>query len=215
MKKFSTPVVNHLAITAVTLAVLTACGGGGDSGGASLGGAGTGLSAPSDSVVSAPVSDPTSKTPDDGVPNAANAAVAAVDRSAKPMELPDTIWPSNYKLWFRPDAALKTFVGRGDVEIEVLKPVDAIVVAAHNLNFAKGRTTLRKVSKPGEAIALIPTPQTLGDFVQLRLNDGQIAKGKYLLHMEWDGKIQFSDAEYCPPAEVARNPFCSAATGIF
>ncbi|WP_295976923.1 M1 family metallopeptidase [uncultured Variovorax sp.] len=215
MKRFNTPVVHHLSITAVALAVLTACGGGGDGGGASLGGAGTGLSAPSDQVVSAPVSDPTAKAPDDGVPNAADNAAAAVDRSARPMELPDTVWPSNYKLWFRPDAALKTFVGRGDVEIEVLKPVDAIVVAAHNLNFARGRTTLRKVSNPSEAIPLIPTPQTLGDFVQLRLNDGQIAKGKYLLHMEWDGKIQFSDAEYCPPAEVARNPFCSAATGIF
>ncbi|WP_285413319.1 M1 family metallopeptidase [Variovorax sp. efr-133-TYG-130] len=217
MKKFNTPVVNHLAITAVTLAVLTACGGGGDSGGgASLGGGGVGLGASSGPVVSAPAVDPTQKAPDDGVPVAASdLAAAAVDRSAKPQELPDTVWPSNYKLWFRPDAALKTFVGRGDVEIEVLKPVDAIVVAAHNLNFAKGRTTLRKVSNPGEAIPLIPTPQTLGDFVQLRLSDGQIAKGKYLLHMEWDGKIQFSDAEFCPPAEVQRNPFCSAATGIF
>jgi len=156
MKRFNTPVVNHLAITAVTLAVLTACGGGGDSGGASFGGAGTGLSAPSDQVVSAPVSDPTAKAPDDGAPNLADNSASAVDRSAKPMELPDTVWPSNYKLWFRPDAALKTFVGRGDVEIEVLKPVDAIVVAAHNLNFAKGRTTLRKVSNPGEAIHSFP-----------------------------------------------------------
>jgi aminopeptidase N len=214
MKKLSNPLVNHLAITAVTLAVLTACGGGGDSGSSfGSGASGVGLSGPI-TTASADGSG-AAKTPDDGVPNSADASPAAVDKSAKPMELPDTIWPSNYKLWFRPDAALKTFVGRGDVEIEVLKPVDAIVVAAHNLNFAKGRTTLRKVSKPGEAIPLIPTPQTLGDFVQLRLNDGQIAKGKYLLHMEWDGKIQFSDAEYCPPAEVARNPFCSAATGIF
>ncbi|MGJ7526800.1 M1 family metallopeptidase [Variovorax sp. GB1P17] len=217
MKKLNQPFVNHLAITAVTLAALTACGGGGDSG-SSFGGAGAGLGAPSGPAASAPtlnVVDATQKTPDDGVPSLADAALHAVDRSAKPMELPDTVWPSNYKLWFRPDAALKTFVGRGDVEIEVLKPVDAIVVAAHNLNFARGRTTLRKVSNPGVAIPLIPTPQTLGDFVQLRLNDGQIAKGKYLLHMEWDGKIQFSDAEYCPPAEVQRNPFCSAATGIF
>lgn len=212
MKKLNYSLVNHLAITAVTLAVLTACGGGGDSGPSFGGGSGVGLSSP---ITSGPASDSAAKTPDDGAPAPAAVADAAVDKSAKPMELPDTVWPSNYKLWFRPDAALKTFVGRGDVEIEVLKPVDAIVVAAHNLNFAKGRTTLRKVSNPGEAIPLIPTPQTLGDFVQLRLNDGQIAKGKYLLHMEWDGKIQFSDAEYCPPAEVARNPFCSAATGIF
>jgi aminopeptidase N len=219
MRKLNQPLVNHLAITAVTLAVLTACGGGGDSGGGgSFGGAGVGLGAPSVPVTSNMVpgsGDAAKNSPDDGVPASADANVAAVDRSAKPMELPDTIWPSNYKLWFRPDAALKTFVGRGDVEIEVLKPVDAIVVAAHNLNFAKGRTTLRKVSNPGVAIPLIPTPQSLGDFVQLRLNDGQIAKGKYLLHMEWDGKIQFSDAEFCPPAEMQRNPYCSAASGIF
>lgn len=219
MKKLNQPLVNHLAITAVTLAALTACGGGGDSGGGSFGGVGLGAPAPSGPVTSNMVpgsGDATSKnSPDDGVPAAADSNVAAVDRSAKPMELPDTVWPSNYKLWFRPDAALKTFVGRGDVEIEVLKPVDAIVVAAHNLNFARGRTTLRKVSNPGVAIPLIPTPQSLGDFVQLRLNDGQIAKGKYLLHMEWDGKIQFSDAEFCPPAEMQRNPYCSAASGVF
>ncbi|GER16888.1 M1 family metallopeptidase [Variovorax boronicumulans] len=215
MKSLNTPVVHCLALTAVTLAALTACGGGGDSGGgASFGG--SGLNAPS--LANAPAADSgdtTKKTPDDGVPAAPESAVAAVDRSARPMELPDTVWPVNYKLWFRPDAALKTFVGRADVEIDVLKPVDAIVVAAHDLNFARGRTTLRKVSKPGEAIPLIPTPQTRGDFVQLRLNDGQIAKGKYLLHMEWDGKIQFSDAEYCTPDVMAKNPLCSAASGIF
>jgi aminopeptidase N len=209
MKKLVKPAVNNLAITAVTLATLVACGGGGGGGESSFGG--TALNAP------APLADSTAspKAPDDGPALAPAAAAAQVDRSVKPMELPDTVWPINYKLWFRPDAALKTFVGRGDVEIEVLKPVDAIVVAAHNLKFANGRTTLRKLSNPSEVIALVPTPQTLGDFVQLRRNDGQIAKGKYLLHMEWDGKIQFSDAEYCPPDEMARNPFCSAATGIF
>lgn len=95
------------------------------------------------------------------------------------------------------------------------QPVDAIDVAAHNLNFTQGRTTLRRISGSSDTIPLIPTPQTLGDFVQLRLNGGQIAKGKYLLHMEWDGKIQFSDAEYCPLAELQRNPFCSSATGVF
>ncbi|MDH6594056.1 aminopeptidase N [Variovorax sp. TBS-050B] len=207
MQRLITPsAFHHLALGAVALAVLTACGGGGDGGGgASLGAGGAGLAAPSDNLAVA--GSDTSKSPDD--------RVAAVDSSARPMELPDTVWPRNYKLWFRPDAALKTFVGRADVEIDVLKPVDAIVVAAHDLNFARGRTTLRKVSNPGEAIPLTPTPQTLGDFVQLRMSDGQIAKGKYLLHMEWDGKIQFSDAEYCPPDEMARNPFCSAATGIF
>ncbi|MBS0341419.1 MAG: peptidase M1 [Proteobacteria bacterium] len=203
MRKLSTPLSRRLAITAVSLATLAACGGGGGDGNPV---ASPGAQAPSSSGA-------TGNAP--GVAASAGGASAPVDRSAKPMELPDTVWPVNYKLWFRPDKALKTFVGRGDVEIDVLEPVDAIVVAAHDLNFAKGRTTLRKLSSPGEAIALIPTPRSLGDFVQLRLNEGQIAKGKYLLHMEWDGKIQFSDAEYCPPDAVARNPYCSAASGVF
>ncbi len=211
MKKFLKPAVPYFAIGAVTLAALVACGGGGG-GTPSFGGTGA---APDTGNVVAQNGD--ANAPDDGNPSAVPDAAANgnIDRSAQPMELPDTVWPKNYKLWFRPDAALKTFTGRGDVEIEVLKPVDAIVVAAHDLKFANGRTTLRKLSSPGEAIALIPTPQTRGDFVQLRLNDGQIAKGKYLLHMEWDGKIQFSDAEYCPPAEMIKNPLCSAATGVF
>ncbi|MBS0454463.1 MAG: peptidase M1 [Proteobacteria bacterium] len=194
MKRSDSWAARRAAITALGLAVLTACGGG------------------SGSNDGSPGSAPTTGTPSDAP---TGAAPAAIDRTAKPMELPGTVQPINYKLWFRPDAALKTFVGRGDVEIEVLEPVDAVVVAAHNLNFAKGRTTLRKVSNPGEAVPLVPTPQSLGDFVQLRLNDGQIAKGKYLLHMEWDGKIQFSDDEYCPPDELARNPYCSAASGLF
>jgi aminopeptidase N len=211
MKKFLKPAIPYFAIGAVTLAALVACGGGGG-GTPSFGGTGA---APDTGNVVAQNGD--ANAPDDGNPSAVPDAAANgnIDRSAQPMELPDTVWPKNYKLWFRPDAALKTFTGRGDVEIEVLKPVDAIVVAAHDLKFANGRTTLRKLSSPGEAIALIPTPQTRGDFVQLRLNDGQIAKGKYLLHMEWDGKIQFSDAEYCPPAEMIKNPLCSAATGVF
>ena len=212
MKVPNTSGVHRLTLSAVTLAVLTACGGGGSD--ASPGATGLGA-ASTDTELAAARGGAANKAPDDGAPAASDSAVAAVDRAAKPMELPDTVWPVNYKLWFRPDAALKTFVGRADVEIDVLKPVDHIVVAAHDLNFAQGRTTLRNVSNPGEAMPLIPTPQTRGDFVQLRPSDGQIAKGKYLLHMEWDGKIQFSDAEYCTPEVLVRNPLCSAASGIF
>lgn len=198
--KNSNASVRHIAVTAVSLAVLTACGGGGGSSGSPA--------EPSTTTASMPVSTPVS-------PPVAIDPSAPIDRSAKPMELPDTIWPTHYKLWFRSDAALKTFMGRGDVEIEVREPVDAIVVAARRLNFAKGRTMLTSLSNPGQVTGLVPTPQTGGDLMQLRANGGQIAKGRYVLHMEWDGKIQFSDEEHCPPDELVRNPHCSAATGVF
>ncbi|WP_394825522.1 M1 family metallopeptidase [Pendulispora albinea] len=201
------PVIRNVAITTLALAPLAACG---DSESLSAPGSLTG-----DGPVSGAPGNPNVGQPGTKEPGNKPAPIAEIDKSAKPIELPDTVWPKNYKLWFRPDATLKTFVGRADVEIEVLKAVDAITVAAHNLNFAKGRTTLRKLSNASSAIALTPVPQTLGDLVQLRVSHGQIAPGKYQLHMEWDGKIQFSDAEYCPPDEVARNPFCSSATGIF
>lgn len=173
--------------------------GGGSGGGGNDGNAG-GAPGP---VVADPPSNP-------DTPVAAN-----IDRSAKPMELPDTVWPINYKLWFRPDAQLKTFAGRADVEIEVREPVDSIDVAARDLSFVKGRTTLRSLANPAATIPLVPTPQTRGDFMQLRVNSGRIEAGKYVLHMEWNGRIQFSDEEYCPPELFAANPFCSASTGIF
>ncbi|WP_394825523.1 M1 family metallopeptidase [Pendulispora albinea] len=207
MKSIFKPVIRNVAITTLALAPLAACGSGeGQSGREFLTGDDPGAQGPGK---------PGAQQPGTTEPGSKPGPIAEIDKSAKPIELPDTVWPRNYKLWFRPDAALKTFVGRADVEIEVLKAVDAITVAAHNLNFAKGRTTLRKISDASKAIALIPTPQTLGDLVQLRVSHGQIAPGKYQLHMEWDGKIQFADADYCPPDEVARNPFCSSATGIF
>ncbi|WP_394825861.1 M1 family metallopeptidase [Pendulispora albinea] len=209
MKLLFKPIITKVAVTTLALSPIAACSGSDDSFGSGLQGAGstnppTSTRHPSADCPGAP-----------GKPGGGPGDLPAIDKSAKPMELPDTVWPKNYKLWFRPDAALKTFIGRADVEIEVRKPVDAITVAAHGITFARDRSTLRNRSNPSKAIPLIPTPQTLGDLVQLRLNSGQIAPGTYQLHMEWDGKIQFSDAEYCPPEEVVRNPFCSAATGIF
>ncbi|WP_394831594.1 M1 family metallopeptidase [Pendulispora rubella] len=198
MKSVFKPVITNIAIGTMALAPMAACSTGDDA--PALG-------------MQGDKSDHTPRPDSPATPGSTN--VAKIDKSAKPMEMPDTIWPKNYKLWFRPDAALKTFTGRADVEIDVLEPVSAITVAARDLKFAKGRTTLRALSDASKVIPLIPTPQTQGDFVQLRLGDGQVGPGKYQLHMEWDGKIQFSDAEYCPPDEVARNPLCSAATGIF
>ena len=195
MKSLSTHVARRLAVSAISLPALAACGGGVTADGGSNGNSG---GAPG----------PVAPGPDTPM-------AATIDRTAKPMELPDSVWPVNYKLWFRPDAQLKTFGGRGDVEIEVREPVDSIDVAARDLSFAQGRTTLRSLANPADIIPLVPTPQTRGDFMQLRVNSGRIEAGRYVLHMEWTGKIQFSDEEYCTAELRAANPKCSAATGIF
>lgn len=195
-EKISRHGIRGLAVGAISLAALAACGGGSGN---------EGRDQPDGGAFAPHATAPTSASPQ--VPE-------SIDRTAKPMELPDTVWPVNYKLWFRPDAQLKTFAGRGDVEIDVREPVDAIVVAAHDLDFVNGRTMLRSLST-GQSVELVPTPQTPGDFVQMRRSDGRIAKGKYVLHMEWTGSIQFSDAQYCPEEALARNPLCSAATGLF
>ncbi|WP_414449458.1 M1 family metallopeptidase [Burkholderia sp. 22PA0099] len=139
----------------------------------------------------------------------------AANRSTAPVEMPDTVVPVNYRLWFRPSAALDQFQGRADVEINVLKPVDAIVVAAHRLQFTNGRITLQ----PGN-IQLIATPQGQGDYVQLRPASGTIARGSYSLHMEWQGIINFDthgDPTKGTVGSCDNDPYpgCSAAEGMF
>ncbi|PCE29587.1 M1 family metallopeptidase [Burkholderia ubonensis] len=153
-----------------------------------------------------------------GNPNAASApqpAASNVDKSVHPVELPDTVVPVNYRLWFRPNDALNAFDGRADVEIKVLKPVNAIVVAGHRIKFTNGRVTLQ----PGN-IQLIATPQDKGDFYQLRPVSGTISPGSYSLHMEWSGIINFKT--YDDPVNHTGGscgddpyPGCSAAEGVF
>ncbi|MEK6424083.1 MAG: M1 family metallopeptidase [Burkholderia gladioli] len=139
----------------------------------------------------------------------------AANGGTAPVEMPDTVVPVNYRLWFRPNEALDQFQGRADVEINVLKPVDAIVVAAHRLKFTNGRITLQ----PGN-IPLIATPQGQGDYVQLRPASGTIARGSYSLHMEWQGIINF-DSHGDPAKGTVGScdndpyPGCSAAEGMF
>ncbi|WP_323118950.1 M1 family metallopeptidase, partial [Burkholderia alba] len=176
---------------------LAACGG--DDGG--VGGSATSLGSAHSPTTSPAVTAPTAATP--------------VDKSAKPVELPDTVMPVNYKLWFRPNADLNQFDGRADVEIKVLKPVNAIVVAANRIQFANGKITLQ----PGN-VQLIATPQSKGDYYQLRPASGSISPGTYSLHMEWRGIINFMSKG--DPAtgtvgscDVDPYPGCSAAQGVF
>ncbi|KVN40551.1 M1 family metallopeptidase [Burkholderia ubonensis] len=148
-------------------------------------------------------------------PAASQPAASNIDKSAHPVELPDTVVPVNYRLWFRPNDALNAFDGRADVEIKVLKPVSSIVVAGHRIKFTNGRVTLQ----PGN-IQLIATPQDKGDFYQLRPASGTISPGSYSLHMEWSGIINFKT--YDDPINHTGGscgddpyPGCSAAEGVF
>ncbi|WP_116140947.1 M1 family metallopeptidase [Trinickia diaoshuihuensis] len=182
--------------------VLAGCGGsdGGSSAGARAGAA------------ASPSASPAAMAPAPAVPAA---ATPGIDKTVSPVEMPDTVTPVNYKLWFRPNPALNAFDGRADVEIKVLQPVNAIVVAAHRLTFVNGSITLQ----PGN-IALIANPQDDGDYYQLRPQSGQIAPGTYSLHMEWKGIINFKT--YDDPATKTGGscgndnyPGCSAAEGVF
>ncbi|KVP04184.1 M1 family metallopeptidase [Burkholderia ubonensis] len=148
-------------------------------------------------------------------PAASQPAASNIDKSAHSVELPDTVVPVNYRLWFRPNDALNAFDGRADVEIKVLKPVSSIVVAGHRIKFTNGRVTLQ----PGN-IQLIATPQDKGDFYQLRPASGTISPGSYSLHMEWSGIINFKT--YDDPVNHTGGscgddpyPGCSAAEGVF
>ncbi|MFM0290079.1 M1 family metallopeptidase [Paraburkholderia megapolitana] len=161
-----------------------------------------------------------------GVPGPASGAAAvppaapavanpSISKTVSPVELPDTVTPLNYKLWFRPNPALSSFDGRADVEIKVLKPVNAIVIAGHRIKFVNGKITLQ----PGN-VDLIATPQDDGDHYQLRPVSGQIAAGTYSLHMEWSGIINFKT--YDDPVKKTGGscgddhyPGCSAAEGVF
>lgn len=182
------------------VAALALAGCGGDDGGVGSASALSSAGAPHSG------SAPAANTP----PSASN-----VDKSVSPVELPDTVVPVNYRLWFRPNDALDAFDGRADVEIKVLKPVNNIVIAGHRIKFTNGRITLQ----PGN-IQLIATPQDKGDFYQLRPVAGTIAPGNYSLHMEWSGIINFKS--YDDPATQTGGscgddpyPGCSAAEGVF
>ncbi|MCG1047395.1 MULTISPECIES: M1 family metallopeptidase [Mycetohabitans] len=149
------------------------------------------------------------------VPTAPIAANPAVVKTVSPVEMPDTVVPLNYKLWFRPNPALSAFQGRADVQIKVREPVNAIVVAGHRINFINGSITLQ----PGN-VPLTAVPQDKGDYYQLRPVSGQIAAGTYSLHMEWQGIINFKT--YDDPATHTGGscgddpyPGCSAAEGVF
>jgi aminopeptidase N len=193
----------HAKLNCISLAAVLALAGCGGGDGSPASGTRAGAAA-------TPAASPTATAP-----GSALAATPGIDKTVRPVEMPDTVTPVNYKLWFRPNTALNAFDGRADVEIKVRKPVNAIVVAAHRLSFTNGAIMLQ----PGN-IPLIATPQDDGDYYQLRPTSGQIPAGTYSLHMEWKGIINFKT--YDDPATKTGGscgndnyPGCSAAEGVF
>ncbi|GAB2895849.1 M1 family metallopeptidase [Paraburkholderia jirisanensis] len=186
---------------------LSACGGGADDVGLASNKASQGGAAAA-GAASQPASVP-------AVPTQPVVADKTINKTVKPVELPNTVKPINYKLWFRPNPDLSSFDGRADVELEVTKNVNQIVIAGHRIKFTSGKIMLQ----PGN-IPLIATPQDDGDFYQLRPSSGHIPAGNYSLHMEWSGIINFKS--YDDPATHTggscgddQYPGCSAAEGVF
>lgn len=142
-------------------------------------------------------------------------ADTSINKTVSPVELPDTVQPVNYKLWFRPNAGLSTFDGRADVEIKMLKSVNQIVIAGHRIKFCEWQdhaatgqhATHRHAARRGR---FLPVPPV----------SSQIPAGNYSVHMEWQGIINFKT--YDDPATKTGGscgddpyPGCSAAEGVF
>ncbi|HVE08392.1 MAG TPA: M1 family metallopeptidase [Paraburkholderia sp.] len=187
--------------------ILSACGGSADDVGLASSKASQGGATPA-AAASQPASVP-------AVPTQPIVADKTINKTVKPVELPNTVKPINYKLWFRPNPDLSTFEGRADVELQVTKKVNQIEIAGHRIKFTNGKIVLQ----PGN-IELIATPQDDGDFYQLRPSSGSIPAGNYSLHMEWSGIINFKT--YDDPATQTggscgddQYPGCSAAEGVF
>src|ERR1700754_2768346 len=85
---------------------LSACGGGADDVGLASSKASQGGAAAA-GAASQPASVP-------AVPTQPVVANKTITKTVKPVELPNTVKPINYKLWFRPNPDLSSFDGRAD-----------------------------------------------------------------------------------------------------
>src|SRR5262245_9809586 len=121
-------------LLAGTLA-LSACGGSGDSLGLASSKANQAGAAPP-AAASQPASAPVA-------PTQPIVADKTLDKTVKPVELPDTVQPINYRLWFRPSADLSSFDGRADVDIQVKKNVNQIEIDGHRIQFTSGKIMLQ------------------------------------------------------------------------
>lgn len=101
---------------------------------------------------------------------------------ATPGQLPKTVVPRHYAVKIQPD--LEKFTTRGSVmvDIEVLKPVDEILLNALDMQITKAA-----LLPPGESPLRIK--QNLGKQIVSLKPDSEIAPGKYRLALEFNGMI--------------------------
>ena len=114
-----------------------------------------------------------------------------------PTQLPTNVRPLQYTISAQPDAANMRFSGRTDADIEVLQATDTITLNAVDLDFSSvsiGSSSERQ----GSPLALNPTDikvdadQQTATFRFAR----PIAPGRYLLTMNYSGKINTQAAGF-------------------
>src|SRR5262245_21633917 len=97
-----------------------------------------------------------------------------------PGKLAKEVLPRNYQIELKPDLATDTLTGRETIEIEVLKPVDRIVLNALDLDISSATLV------PGGAMK-ISFDQT-NQLVSLQ-PEKPLAPGKHALTLEFRGRI--------------------------
>ena len=104
--------------------------------------------------------------------------------AATPGKLPKEVVPKHYVLRIEPVPGNERFTGRAEIEIEVAKPVGAIVLNASGLSFDSVRLTGGSESK-----TLKPEFSAAQEKVTLTPEAGPIAAGAYRLAIDYRGGI--------------------------
>ncbi|HEX2650888.1 MAG TPA: M1 family metallopeptidase [Burkholderiales bacterium] len=111
-------------------------------------------------------------------------AEARFSFAATPGKLPKDVVPSHYRLRIVPEAGNERFAGHAEIEIEVKKPVDSIVLNASGLLFEAGILASGAASR-----ALKAKPDFVSETVTLAPEKGMIAAGVYRLAIDYTGSI--------------------------
>jgi aminopeptidase N len=115
---------------------------------------------------------------------AAPAAEPRFSFAGTPGKLPKDVVPKHYVLRIEPAPDNERFTGRAEIEIEVAKPADAIVLNASGLSFDSVRLT----GSSGSG-TLSPRFNRAQETVTLTPEAGPIAAGAYRLAIDYSGRI--------------------------
>ncbi|MBI2751964.1 MAG: M1 family metallopeptidase [Betaproteobacteria bacterium] len=104
---------------------------------------------------------------------------------ATPGELPKDVVPAHYTLRIDPDIAKDRFVGRVDVEIEVLRRVGTLTLNAANLDFHSALLRSNHGDETNLSVSVDPARET----ATLAPASGAIEAGRYRLRIDYTGPI--------------------------